>query len=139
MSKGGYSIESMEMRLLMRSVLESQRFSMNEGNRMSQRSRNRRMREQRAQSSVDELTTILLNHNLSNRVRTIAARDLVRTARRHNLRLQIQFVIGFVVLVIIQCCLVLVHVSNSPWIQGYYLCCMWAYPSPSVSRVKEKW
>ena len=77
----------MEMRRLMRLVLESQRFSLNEGNRMSRRSRNRRVREQRAQSSVDELTTILLNHNLSNRVRTIAARDLVRTARRHNLRL----------------------------------------------------
>ncbi|DAC27891.1 MAG TPA: hypothetical protein HA330_00340 [Candidatus Thalassarchaeaceae archaeon] len=54
---------------------------------MSRRSRNRRIRDERAQKAVDELSTILLNHDLSDRVRITAARDLVRTARRHNSRL----------------------------------------------------
>ena len=60
---------------------------MNECNRMSRRSRNRRVRQERAQRAVDELTMILLNHDLSNKVRTTAARDLLRTTRRHNLSL----------------------------------------------------
>ena len=54
---------------------------------MSRRGRNRRVRDQRAQRAVEELTTILLNQSLSDRVRGSAARDPVRTARRHNFRL----------------------------------------------------
>ena len=54
---------------------------------MSRKGRNRRLRDERAQTAVEGLTTILLNRDLPNQIRVTAARDLVRTARRHNLRL----------------------------------------------------
>lgn len=54
---------------------------------MSRRGRNRRLRVERAQTAVEGLTTILLDSNLPNQIRITAARDLVRTAKRHNLRL----------------------------------------------------
>ncbi len=54
---------------------------------MSRRGRNRRLRDERAQTAVEGLTTILLDRELPDKIRITAARDLVRTARRHNLRL----------------------------------------------------